>query len=214
MEITVEYVEALAEAKRAIRASRTRSVVAVNTGMITLYWHLGNLIANRETEQGWGTKIVERLSNDLRAEFPGMTGLSFRNLRYMRDFALAWSTSEMLPQAVATLPWGHRSRRRHAASSTPQPNDRVAPVLEPQRTNRSVRSRPSNIAHGRSRLPVHRTLTGRTSRTTGRTGTSGRRHPCIQPSGPALKPVQNEGTSAFKSGFGGGGGVVFLGELL
>jgi hypothetical protein len=40
MEITVEYVEALAEAlaeaKRAIRASRTRSVIAVNTGMITL----------------------------------------------------------------------------------------------------------------------------------------------------------------------------------
>jgi predicted nuclease of restriction endonuclease-like (RecB) superfamily len=104
MEITVEYVEALAEAKRAIRASRTRSVVAVNTGMITLYWNLGNLIANREIEQGWGAKIVERLSNDLRAEFPGMTGLSFRNLRYMREFALAWSTSEMLPQAVATLP--------------------------------------------------------------------------------------------------------------
>jgi hypothetical protein len=45
-------------------------------------------------------------------------------------------------------------------------------------------------------------------------GTSGRRHPCIQPSGPVLKPVQNEGTSAFKSGFGFGGGVVFLGELL
>jgi predicted nuclease of restriction endonuclease-like (RecB) superfamily len=105
--IPVEYVEALAEAKRAIRASRTRSVVAVNTGMMMLYWNLGNLIANRETKQGWGAKIVERLSNDLRAEFPGMTGLSFRNLRYMRDFALAWSTSEMLPQAVATLPWGH-----------------------------------------------------------------------------------------------------------
>jgi predicted nuclease of restriction endonuclease-like (RecB) superfamily len=97
MEITAEYVEALAEAKQAIRASRTRTVAAINAGMMTLYWNLGNLIAKRETEQGWGAKIVERLSNDLRAEFPGMTGLSFRNLRYMRDFALV-----MVQRNVAT----------------------------------------------------------------------------------------------------------------
>jgi len=36
-----------------------------------------------------------------------MTGLSTRNLRYMRDFVLAWPDSSKVPQLVAKLPWGH-----------------------------------------------------------------------------------------------------------
>jgi predicted nuclease of restriction endonuclease-like (RecB) superfamily len=44
---------------------------------------------------------------DLRRAFPQMKGLAERNLYYMRDFARAWPDEAMLPQAVATLPWGH-----------------------------------------------------------------------------------------------------------
>ena len=33
---------------------------------------------------------MERLSADLRAEFPGMPGLAPRSLEYMRTFASAW----------------------------------------------------------------------------------------------------------------------------
>jgi DUF1016 N-terminal domain len=47
------------------------------------------MVTRQETE-GWGTKVIEGLSNDLRAAFPEMTGLSPRNLRYIRDFAKAW----------------------------------------------------------------------------------------------------------------------------
>jgi predicted nuclease of restriction endonuclease-like (RecB) superfamily len=39
-----------------------------------------------------------------------MTGLSLRNLRYMRAFARAWPAedrSAIVQQPVAQLPWGH-----------------------------------------------------------------------------------------------------------
>jgi predicted nuclease of restriction endonuclease-like (RecB) superfamily len=49
--------------------------------------------------------VIERLSTDLRAEFPDMKGLSRRNLLYMRAFAEAWP--ELVQQAAAQLPWGH-----------------------------------------------------------------------------------------------------------
>jgi predicted nuclease of restriction endonuclease-like (RecB) superfamily len=107
LELLDGYAHALTEAKRAIQAARTKAVLAVNSEMIDLYWRLGQLIANREQTQGWGAKVVERLSNDLRAEFPDMTGLSLRNLRYMRSFALAWPDEPMLQRLVAKLPWGH-----------------------------------------------------------------------------------------------------------
>ena len=34
-----------------------------------------------------------------------MTGLSSRNLKYMRAFAAAWSEPEIVQRVVAQLPW-------------------------------------------------------------------------------------------------------------
>lgn len=105
--ISDNYLAALAEAKRAIQAARTRAVLAVNSELISLYWDLGKLILDRQGTEGWGTKVVQRLSNDLRAEFPTMTGLSAGNLNYMRRFAAAWPDREIYLQLVGKLPWGH-----------------------------------------------------------------------------------------------------------
>lgn len=57
--------------------------------------------------EGWGAKVIERLAKDLGAEFPGVEGFSPRNLKYMRSLAEAWPDSEIVPQLVALLPWGH-----------------------------------------------------------------------------------------------------------
>lgn len=72
-----------------------------------LYWQIGQDILARQAEQGWGAKVIEHLSHDLRAAFPEMKGFSPRNLKYMRAFAEAWPDSEFVQQAVARLPWGH-----------------------------------------------------------------------------------------------------------
>jgi predicted nuclease of restriction endonuclease-like (RecB) superfamily len=101
------YAQTLAEAKRAIQAARTRATLAVNSEVIGLYWQLGSLILGRQETEGWGAKVIEKLSNDLRAAFPEMTGLAPRSLRYMRDFAKAWPAESIWQQLVAKLPWGH-----------------------------------------------------------------------------------------------------------
>lgn len=106
-----EYPQFLAEVKARIAAARTRAVLAVNSELIGLYWEIGKEILDREERQGWGAKVVERLASDLRRELPEVTGFSLRSLRYMREFARAWSTfetpDEMLQQPAAKLPWGH-----------------------------------------------------------------------------------------------------------
>ncbi len=75
-----------------------------------LYWGIGKEILTRQREGGWGTKVIERLAKDLRAEFPEMQGLSPRNLGYMKAFAEAWPDEAILQQPVAKLPWGHNVR--------------------------------------------------------------------------------------------------------
>lgn len=99
------YASLLAEAKAAVRSARLRAHLAVNAEMVGLYWRLGRLILERQQAEGWGTKVIERLSAGLRAEFPEMKGLSRRNLLYMRALAEAWP--EWVQQPVAQLPWGH-----------------------------------------------------------------------------------------------------------
>jgi predicted nuclease of restriction endonuclease-like (RecB) superfamily len=99
-----DYADLLAQAKTAVRDARLRAHLAVSRELIGLYWQLGHLILVRQQAEGWGTRVVERLSVDLRTEFPDMKGLSRRNLLYMRAFAEAWP--EIVQQPAAQLPWG------------------------------------------------------------------------------------------------------------
>jgi predicted nuclease of restriction endonuclease-like (RecB) superfamily len=108
--LPADYPQFLAEIKARIVGARTRAALAVNGELVRLYWEIGHEILEREQREGWGAKVINHLAEDLRREFPDMTGLSLRNLRYMRAFARAWpaeSPSSIVQQPVAQLPWGH-----------------------------------------------------------------------------------------------------------
>lgn len=102
-----DYPDVLSSLKAEIRGARTRAALAINAELVSLYWRMGREIARREDQEGWGARIVDRLSADLKAEFADMKGLSPRNLRYMRDLATAWPDEAILQRVVARLPWGH-----------------------------------------------------------------------------------------------------------
>jgi predicted nuclease of restriction endonuclease-like (RecB) superfamily len=88
-----------------IKETRQRFVMQANSGMIELYWHIGNDILRRQESEGWGAKVIDRLSVDLKEEFPEMGGFSARNLKYMRKFAENWPDPQIMQQAVAQLQW-------------------------------------------------------------------------------------------------------------
>lgn len=105
--IPSEYGPFLEDLKSRIRSAQVRAAVAVNSELVTLYWNIGKRILAAQQAQGWGSKVVDRLSADLRQEFPELKGFSATNLRYMRSFAEAWSGEQIFQQAVGKLPWGH-----------------------------------------------------------------------------------------------------------
>lgn len=122
--LPADYAGVLAELKQRVGSAQARAVLAVNRELVTLYWHVGRTIAERQAAAGWGSAVVERLAYDLRAAFPDLAGFSPRNLWRMRAFYEAWpSSTKLLPQAVAETgrrpepgdlpqlvaetPWGH-----------------------------------------------------------------------------------------------------------
>jgi predicted nuclease of restriction endonuclease-like (RecB) superfamily len=105
--LSTEYQELLISLKQRIRTSQIRAALAVNQELILLYWHIGREILLRQSQQGWGAKVIDRLSQDLRGEFPELKGLSRTNLLYMRAFAEAYSEEEFVQRVVGQIPWGH-----------------------------------------------------------------------------------------------------------
>lgn len=97
----------LADLKSRIRAAQVRAAVAVNRELVLLYWQIGRAILSRQQRDGWGAKIVDRLSQDLRREFPDVKGFSARNLRYMRAFADAWPDEPFVQEVLAQITWYH-----------------------------------------------------------------------------------------------------------
>ncbi|WP_211882923.1 PDDEXK nuclease domain-containing protein [Pseudarthrobacter albicanus] len=100
------YTDLLVELKTRVRAARTKALRTVNTQLIELYWSIGKTVLERQEAESWGSGVMGRLADDLRAEFPEMKGLSRSNLFYMRGFAAAWP-DPIVQQAVGQLPWGH-----------------------------------------------------------------------------------------------------------
>ena len=88
-----------------IKDSRIRVAMQVNAGMIELYWEIGNEILRRQQNEGWGARVIDRLSQDLKEAFPEMMGFSARNLKYMRKFAERWPDASIVQQVVAQIPW-------------------------------------------------------------------------------------------------------------
>ena len=127
------YNDWLGDIKTQIHEAQQRASQALNLELVSLYWRIGKAILNRQNQQGWGAKVIDRLAHDLRTNFPEMKGFSRTNLMYMRAFAAAWpgaetvqgglgqsesgaivpqpvhksGTREFVHQLVDKLPWRH-----------------------------------------------------------------------------------------------------------
>ena len=102
-----DYGPWFAELKARIHAAQQQAARSVNSELVLLYWQIGRGILERQGREGWGSKVIERLAQDLRNAFPTMKGFSRANLLYMRAFAEAWPDQAIVQQAVGQLPWGH-----------------------------------------------------------------------------------------------------------
>ena len=102
-----EYRDWLHDLKQQIKAGQMKAALSVNSQMIMLYWDMGRQIAEKQEKSQWGGFFIEQLSEDLRKEFPDMTGFSRTNLFRMKRFYQFYSPallhSELIPQAGGQL---------------------------------------------------------------------------------------------------------------
>ncbi|MCK5163078.1 MAG: DUF1016 family protein [Desulfobacula sp.] len=100
-----DYVLLLENLKTRIQQERLKAVFSANAALVLMYWDIGALILEKQQARGWGAKIIDRLSHDLKKAFPQMSGFSPRNLKYMRKFAESWTDRKIVQRTVAQIPW-------------------------------------------------------------------------------------------------------------
>ena len=70
-----------------IEQAQIRLITAANAQMLFHYWKMGNYILYHQNLHGWGGKIIKKLAQAIRFNYPEKKGYSERNLTYMCQFA-------------------------------------------------------------------------------------------------------------------------------
>lgn len=88
-----EYVRWLGEVKQRFRNTQLKAAAHVNNEMLRFYWSVGRDLYVRKMESKWGAGIVKQFALDMRNAFPGATGFSDTNVKYMKRWFLFYTKS-------------------------------------------------------------------------------------------------------------------------
>ena len=102
---SIEYKELIGGIKTQIKSSRKKALLSVNRELLILYWNIGYIILKFQDKEGWGSKVIDNISEEVKSEFPDLKGFSSRNLKYIRKFALEYKDIEFVQQVVAQIPY-------------------------------------------------------------------------------------------------------------
>lgn len=69
-----------------IEHAQVKLIVAANAQMLFHYWKLGYFIRYYQKRLGWGGKVVSKISQAIKMNYPEKKGYSSRNLTYMCQF--------------------------------------------------------------------------------------------------------------------------------
>lgn len=112
----LEYSEMLQNVINLVQYHRNNAIQAVQSISNQLYWKIGTIILEKQSEYGWGKSVVEQLSQDLTYHVGNSVSWSPRNLRFMRQMVeessnvkqlVSHLNTENMKQLVSEIPWGH-----------------------------------------------------------------------------------------------------------
>jgi predicted nuclease of restriction endonuclease-like (RecB) superfamily len=128
--ILKQYKSTIKELKSMILASRYKAAALANRELLLLYFSVGELISIKSREGKWGAGVLEKLSEDIQKELPGLRGFGITNIKRMRLFYEAWS-EELVIRPLLTDELGQvqktaKKNSRTVSSIRPSVTDELA----------------------------------------------------------------------------------------
>ena len=70
LDLPSNYGRLVEDLKDRVRRAQVTAQRRVNTQLIELYWSIGQAVREESARQGWGSGVIRRLAEDLRAVKP------------------------------------------------------------------------------------------------------------------------------------------------
>ena len=116
---TKDYNTFVIEIKKQIQISQTKAITKVNQELIILYFNIGKIISAKQKELGWGAKVIDNLSSDIKVAFPELGGFSVRNIKLMVQFYSEYNEIQIGQPSVAQMENKNKSSRQPPVAQIP-----------------------------------------------------------------------------------------------
>lgn len=107
--LTRQEEQLVGEIRALIQAAREKTLSAVNSVLVQMYWQIGERIVRQEqrgnSRADYGSYLIKKLSIALAADFGG--GFSLANLKNFRQFYLRFPMDSRSYELSCSLSWSH-----------------------------------------------------------------------------------------------------------
>ena len=90
-----------------IETRRNNAYKKVNEELISLYWDFGKYISEKVNDSNWGDKIVDKLVEFMKREYPTMRGFNRAGIYRMKQFYETYKDNEIVAPLVRQISWTH-----------------------------------------------------------------------------------------------------------
>ena len=80
------YPSLLRQIKHRVSFAQQKAMYAANEELLRMNWDIGEMLTKSQEADGWGKKTLQRLTVDLKNEYPERKGFSVRNMQCMMQF--------------------------------------------------------------------------------------------------------------------------------
>lgn len=88
-----------------IETRRNNAYKKINEELISLYWDFGNYISGKVNDSKWGDKIVDKLEDFMKREYPTMKGFNKRGSYRMKQFYEKYKDYPIVSPLVTQISW-------------------------------------------------------------------------------------------------------------
>lgn len=90
-----------------IETRRNNAYRKVNEELIGLYWDFGKYISEKVNDSNWGDKIVDKLAQFMKREYPTMKGFTRRGIYRMKQFYETYKDNEIVSTLLTQISWSN-----------------------------------------------------------------------------------------------------------
>ena len=88
-----------------IEVHRKRAYRKINEGLVTMYFEIGKYLSNKISNEKWGNKTIETLSQRIKMHYPNITGFTRSGLSRMIKFYETYSDDVIVPSLLGQISW-------------------------------------------------------------------------------------------------------------